>query len=91
MATTTYRTYRLSAVTSLIFAIENVHPLFGPCLLWPMAGWIRIPLGTEVRLGPGDIVLDGDPTLPPRKAEQQRPALSAHCSGPYPRRLAFYP
>jgi len=24
-------------------------------------GWIRIPFGTEVGLGPGDIVLDGDP------------------------------
>jgi len=23
-----------------------------------------MPLGTEVRLGPGDIVLDGDPGLP---------------------------
>jgi len=26
-----------------------------------MAGWIRIPLGTEVSLGPGDIVSDGVP------------------------------
>jgi len=26
-----------------------------------MAGWIKVPLGTEVRLGPGSIVLDGDP------------------------------
>jgi len=25
------------------------------------AGWIKLPLGTEVGLGPGDIVLDGDP------------------------------
>ena len=25
------------------------------------AGWMRMPLGTEVGLGPGDIVLDGDP------------------------------
>jgi len=24
-------------------------------------GWIRIPLGMEVSLSPGDIVLDGDP------------------------------
>jgi len=24
-------------------------------------GWIRIPLGTEVGLGPGDVVLDRDP------------------------------
>ena len=27
-------------------------------------GWIQMPLGTEVGLDPGDIVLDGDPTLP---------------------------
>jgi len=26
-----------------------------------MAGWIHSPLGTEVDLGPGDIVLHGDP------------------------------
>jgi len=25
-----------------------------------MAGWIKMPLGTEVGHGPGDIVLDGD-------------------------------
>ena len=28
------------------------------------AGWIKMPLGTEVGLGPGDIVLDGDPAPP---------------------------
>jgi len=30
-----------------------------------MAGWIKMPLGTEVGLGPGDIVLDGDPSIRP--------------------------
>jgi len=35
-------------------------------------GWIKMPLGTEVGLGPGDIVLDGDPA-PPRKGAQQPP------------------
>ena len=33
-------------------------PIFSPCLLWPMAGWIKMPLGREVGLGLGD-VLDG--------------------------------
>jgi len=28
------------------------------------AGWIKMPLGTEVDLSPGDIVLDGDPSRP---------------------------
>jgi len=35
-------------------------------------GWIKMPLGTEERLGPGDIVLDGKPA-PPRKGAQQTP------------------
>jgi len=30
------------------------------------AGWIKVPLGREVDLGPGDIVLDGDPVSPKR-------------------------
>jgi len=28
------------------------------------AGWIRMPLGTEIDLGPSDVVLDGNPALP---------------------------
>ena len=28
--------------------------------MWPTAGWIKITLGTEVGLGPGHIILDGD-------------------------------
>jgi len=36
-----------------------------------MAAWIKMPLGTEVGLGPGDIMLDGD--LAPPKAAQQPP------------------
>jgi len=32
-----------------------------------MAGYIRIPLSTEVGLGLGDIVLDGDPAPSPLK------------------------
>jgi len=30
------------------------------------SGWIKVPLGTEVGLGPGDIVLDGAPAPPER-------------------------
>jgi len=35
------------------------HPIFGPCLLWPTVGWIKMPFDMEVNLGPGDVVLDG--------------------------------
>jgi len=38
------------------------------------AGWIKMPLGTEVGLVPGRIVLDGD-TAPPRKGAQQLPTF----------------
>jgi len=31
-----------------------------------MAGWVKVPLATEVGLGPGDIVLARDPA-PPQK------------------------
>ena len=33
----------------------------------PTDGWIKMPLGTEVGLCQGDMVLDGDPA-PPRKS-----------------------
>jgi len=45
----------------------------GPCPLWPTAGSIKMPLAMEVGLaGPGDFVLDADPTpLPPPKRGAQ--------------------
>ena len=46
-----------------------------------MVSWIRMPLGMQVDLGPGHIVLDGDPAPPPSKG---------HCPpilGPYLLRL----
>jgi len=42
------------------------------------AGWIRI-LGTEVGLGPGDIVLDGDPAPPGKGGAQQPPPVFGPC------------
>ena len=38
------------------------------------AGWIRIPLDTDVGLGLGDIVLYGDPA-PPAKGAQHSPSF----------------
>jgi len=40
------------------------------------AEWIRIPLGTEVGLGPGNIVLDGDPTPPPFREDPNFGAMN---------------
>ena len=41
------------------------------------AGWIKVPLGTEVELDPSDIVLDGDPAPLPQKGSQ--PPLFGPC------------
>ena len=32
-------------------------------------GWIKMKLGKEVSLGPGDIVLDGDPAPLPKRGQ----------------------
>jgi len=81
---TTYSTYRLGAVASLKFlAIENMPSHFSAHIYYGQtAGWIRIPLDTEVFLGPGDIVLDGDP--PPHGKGHSSPHFSAHWPGPHP-------
>jgi len=42
-----------------------------------MAGWIKMPLGMEVGLDPGDFVLDGDPVLLPQKGAE--PPLFGPC------------
>ena len=41
------------------------------------AGWIQMALGMEVGLGPGHIVLDGDPAPLPKKGSRV-PQFSAH-------------
>ena len=42
---------------------------------------MKMPLGTEVDVGPGHIVLDGDPALSPPKGHT--PQFVAHiCCGP---------
>jgi len=42
-----------------------------------MAGWMKTPLGTEVDLDPGHIVLEGVPA--PAKGAQQLPPLFGPC------------
>jgi len=47
-----------------------------------MAGWIKMPLGMEVGLGPGNFVLDGDRAPPLQKGGRAPlPKFSArvHC------------
>ena len=42
-----------------------------------MTAWVKMPLGMEVGLGPGDFVLDGDPARPSQKWDRA-PQFSAH-------------
>jgi len=43
-----------------------------------MAGWIKMPLGTEVDLGSGNFVLCGDPAPPPEKGGGARSQFSVY-------------
>ena len=49
-----------------------------------MAAWIKMPLGMELGLGPGDFVLVGDPAPSPN-GDGEPPKFSAHvyCFLPY--------
>ena len=48
--------------------IKRAHPKFSAHICCSQtAGWIKIPLGREVGLSPGDFVLDGDPAPPTQK------------------------
>ena len=44
-------------------------PNFWPTSCGQTAGWIKMPLGTEVNLGPGDVVLDGVAASPLKRAQ----------------------
>jgi len=46
-------------------------PNFQPICCGQTAEWIKMPLSREVGLGPGDLVLDGDPAPPPRGTAPQ--------------------
>ena len=43
-----------------------------------MAAWIKMSLGVELGLGPGDFVLDGDPAPSPKGGQSPPPKFSAH-------------
>ena len=45
------------------------------------AGWIRMPLNTEVGLGLGDIVLDGDSAPPTERGTAAAHFLAHVCCG----------
>ena len=42
------------------------------------AGWMKLVLGKDVGLSPGDFVLDGDPVPFPQKGAKPPPQFSAH-------------
>ena len=53
------------------------HPILAHVYCGQMAGWMMTPLGTEVDLGPGHIVLDGVPA--PAKGAQEPHPLFGLC------------
>jgi len=73
-ATVAYITYHLGAVTSLKFlVIQNMPSHFSAHVYCGQtARWIKIPLGMEIGLGPGDIALV---TQLPLRSGAQQPSL----------------
>jgi len=47
-------------------AQQPTPKIFGPCVLWSKAEWIKMPVSTDVSLGSGHVVLEGDPGPPKR-------------------------
>jgi len=53
---------------------KGAQPPFSAHICWgKIAGWITMPFGKELDLGPSDIVSDGDP-----KQGSRAPTFSAH-------------
>ena len=47
-------------------------------VLWPNGRMVKMPLGTEVDLAPGHIVLDRDPALPRKGAQHPPPTFEVY-------------
>ena len=59
---------------------RNTAPLFSAHVYCgETAGWIKMPLGTEVDLGPGDFVLDGDPAPLPKTGRSLQFSSYVYC------------
>ena len=63
---------------------KMVHPILSDCCLsvtlvyyGKTVGWIQMKLGMQVGLGPGNTMLDGDPTPPPKQGH--RPPIFGPC------------
>ena len=58
----------------------SVCPVLSVTLVYcgQTVGRIKMKLGKEVGLAPGDIVLDGDPSPLPKKGAEPPPKFSAH-------------
>jgi len=54
-------------------------PTFGPFLLWPNGWIIKIPLGMEIGLSPGDFVLDGNPAPSPERGQSSQFSAHVYC------------
>ena len=53
---------------------KGAHPQFSAHVCCSQtAGWIKIPLGKKVGLGPGRIMIHGDDPAPPSQKGEQHP------------------
>jgi len=59
---------------------KEAHPQFSVHVCCGQTvGWIKMPLGREVGLGPGDIVLDGGPSCPLQRGTAPHFSAYVYC------------
>ena len=66
--------YKEVTVDDLLWPSNHLSYIFGPYLLQPNGWMIKMPLGMDVGLSPGDFVLDGDPALSSPKMGAELPS-----------------
>ena len=69
----------MSVVSKRLDGLSNpAHQFLAHVCCGQTAEWIKMPLGTDVGLGPGNIVLDGDPSPHTERSTPDPPVF-----GPY--------
>jgi len=81
---TSYLGFPCFRISSLLLTFSvlafSVAPSVTLAYCGQTVGWIKMPRGMAVGLGPGDSVLDGDPAPPRKGAQQPSSHFAAHCS-----------
>jgi len=66
-----------------VYIIQHLYSALKSCKGYGGAVWIKMKLGVQVHLGPGHIVLDGDPAPHPPKGHSRHPIFGPYLLRPH--------